>query len=54
MKRETLSYSEMMARTLLDLAEGEEHVVAAVTAHRKRLEAGVPMRPKSSKGRKKK
>lgn len=39
MKRETLSYSEMMARTLLDLAEGEEHVVAAVTAHRKRLEA---------------
>ena len=38
MKRETQPYSEMVARTLLDLAEGEEHVIAAVTAHREQLE----------------
>ena len=39
MKRETPPYSEMVARMLLDLAEGEEHVVAAVTAHKRQLEA---------------
>lgn len=39
MKRRRPPYSEMVAQMLLDLAEGEEHVIAAVTAHKKQLEA---------------